>query len=513
MSEPAGNVDAPRRTSPIGLIPHVVKGLRQTIFPIIAGWFAMRSIDLVNVMAVRGILGILVVIMLVVILDWWRRTYTTGPDDIRVESGLLSRKARSVPYERIQDVSVEQNLVARLLGLAELKFETGAGGKDDIALAYVSEAEGERLRRLVRSRRAEATSGAATGEEAEAARAGEESETEDVLFAMSPGRVALFGLFEFSLVVFGVLAGLLQQFDFLLPFDIWAASQWRDRFGGLVGWMIGFGLQAQIVAAVFGLISVAIVGVLTGVARTAVREWGFTLTRSERGFRRRRGLFTRTDVVMPVHRVQAGIVTTGWLRRLWGWHGLKFVSLAQDSGGSNHDAAPFAQMEEILPIVGEAALRMPPDSTHWHRAVAARWLVGFGALALVTLYAAAMAGWWIDPLAGVAVAGLGIPLVAARQWLDWRQYRHALDSGQLYYRSGVFSRKLMIAPRQRIQSVEIRQGPLGRLADYVELHFGLPGGHLRFAGVRRADAEQIRAEVMRDIAATDYSRLQADLEA
>ena len=508
MSQDAVLSDAPRRTSAIGLVPRVITGTRQALFALVAAWFAMRSMDFGGTIALLGALGVACLVFLSALIEWWRRTYTTGAEDIRVESGLLSRQARSIPYDRIQDVSVEQPLLARIFGLVELKFETGAGGKEDLALAFVTEEEGERLRRLVRARQEDATDeGTAPADVIEQADVG------DVIFAMSPQRLALFGLFEFSLVVFGVLAAGLQQFDFLLPFDIWEAAQWRDRFGGPIGWLIGSGLQAQIVAAIFGLLSVALIGVLTGLARTIARDWGFTLARTDRGFRRLRGLFTRTDVVMPVHRVQAAMVSTGWLRRKWGWHGLKFVSLAQDAGSSNHDAAPFAQMGEIEPIVREAALALPPDDTRWQRPVAARWLVGFAWWTVIVLYAATMTALWIDPRLALAVGIAGVPVVALRQWLSWRQYRHAMDGEQLYYRQGVVSRKLMIAPRQRIQSVEIRQGPLGRLAGYVELHFGLPGGKLRFAGVRPADAQYIRSEVMRDIAATDYSRLQDRLEA
>jgi len=46
-----------------------------------------------------------------------------------------------------------------------------------------------------------------------------------------------------------------------------------------------------------------VVGMLSGIVRTFLRDWDFRLERTSKGFRRRRGMFTRTDVVMPVHRV------------------------------------------------------------------------------------------------------------------------------------------------------------------------------------------------------------------
>ena len=123
-------------------------------------------------------------------LGWYRFTYRIGASDIRVESGVIARAARSVPYERIQDVSLEQKLLPRLFGLVEVRFETGAGGKDELKLAYLTEAEGERLREVVRSQK----DGAAPVPGADTP--AEPVEAPPPLFAMGPRRVVTFGLFR-----------------------------------------------------------------------------------------------------------------------------------------------------------------------------------------------------------------------------------------------------------------------------------------------------------------------------
>ena len=85
------------------------------------------------------------------------------------------------------------------------------------------------------------------------------------------------------------------------------------------------------------------IGVISGIVRTVLRDYGFRLDRVPAGFRRRRGLLTLTDVVLPKHRVQAGLILTGPIRRHFGWRELKFQSLAQDSkAGSDHSVAPLA---------------------------------------------------------------------------------------------------------------------------------------------------------------------------
>ena len=55
----------------------------------------------------------------------------------------------------------------------------------------------------------------------------------------------MFGLFEFSLVIFAVLLGAAQQFEFLLPFEVW--DRGRRAFAG-PGHLHDLGLAAQAVA-------------------------------------------------------------------------------------------------------------------------------------------------------------------------------------------------------------------------------------------------------------------------
>lgn len=190
----------PQRTAPKGLLVRGFDGLRTGVLPLALLVFTMREDGMLALLVGLGLAAVVVIASIAIaVLAWLRLTYTVGEDDIRVESGLLSRTARSVPYERIQDISLEQKLVPRLLGLVSVKFETGAGAGEDLSLQYLTEDEGERLRELVRERR---DGGAAIS-------ADQPQDEDPVLFAMGPGRVLTFGLFNFSLVVMAVVGGVI----------------------------------------------------------------------------------------------------------------------------------------------------------------------------------------------------------------------------------------------------------------------------------------------------------------
>lgn len=494
----------PRHTAPLSILIGIVSGLSNAILPAI---FAGVSIG-DGLSAILIMLGVGAAIASIgaffSYVGWKRLTYTVGQQDIRVESGVLSRAARSVPYERIQDVSLEQKLLARIFGLVAVKFETGAGGGDDLSLSYLTEEEGEHLRQLVRERR-DGQTAAASEVEGGSLITAPETEAE-ALFTMDTRRLFTFGLFEFSLAVFAVLAGLSQYLDGFIEIG--------DAADLIIGWVgdrgedvAGLGATLQILSALTGLVVVFVIGSATGLIRVFLREWGFLLERTARGFRRRRGLLTKTDVVMPVHRVQGLKVGTGLLRYRFGWHNLRFVSLAQDAGSSSHVVAPFAQLDEIEPIVEAAGFSLPDEDADWHRAsedyAFDSAVIDGGFFLIVAIPVAIFAPLWALPIPFVLAI-----LFAGAALYSWRFKRHALDDAQIMSRAGLLSPQSQIATRLKLHSVEIVQGPIARWRGYATLHLGLAGGEFEIAGVPIQRARKVRHEVLKTIAATDFSRLE-----
>src|SRR5262249_46856678 len=70
------------------------------------------------------------------------------------QPGILERKQRSSPLERIQEIRVEEGVRHRLFDVVDAKVETGGGGGAEASLSVLSRAEVERLRRAVFERAA-----------------------------------------------------------------------------------------------------------------------------------------------------------------------------------------------------------------------------------------------------------------------------------------------------------------------------------------------------------------------
>jgi putative membrane protein len=447
-----------------------------------------RTVNFLPALAAIGIAGrwiyvlpalgaFLLISLLVAWFAWVRFRFIVGADEIVIESGVLSRQHRTIPFDRIQDVGIEQGLIARALGVAKVGFETGGGGgskKDEARLDAIGLDAAQALRATIRAHRGDAVPVAAAPAAGESAETAAPATEDRLLFAMSPQRLLIAGLFNFSLAALAVVGGGMQLFDNLLPFDfnIFNPVDWfnlAERYG-LEQWVVAHRWVAGLGAA----LSLLFIGFASGVLMMVLANWNFRLTREPRALRRTRGLTTRTDVALPVRRVQAAILVTGWLRKRFDWHELRLQSLARDGEKEkDHQVVPFGHLSEIDPVLGEIAIPRPASGATWqhsHRIVALGGLVGAGCAAA----GGTIAMLFGQPLGGLAIAAAVLiavgALVSARfhGWVDL--------SDMVAIRRGWIKPKTTLLPHASVQSVDLSTNFILRPLGLATLVFGVPGG-------------------------------------
>lgn len=490
---------------PLSMLIRFIAGLPQLLFPILALSFGTRKAA-GDGFFVYILLAVLLLTVAVQAISWMRFRYYIGDDDIRIESGILSRTARSIPYDRIQDVSIEEKLLARIFNLAEVKFDTGGGAKDndEAKLSYVLESDAVALRETIRSRKMGLS-------HLQTHNISETFDTNETLFAMDNTRVLTFGFYSFSLVIFAVLGGLAQQFDFLLQFDLWDFDAWINAASDRGVSIDAFGTNARIVGAIIAILALIPIGIATGIITTLLREFGFQLDLTSKGFRRRRGLLSKTDVVMQVARVQAAILSTGPIRKLRGWYALQFVSMGNEGeDGGHHMAVPFAKLHEIDPIISITNIDPITHDVVFENSPIGPWIdtwIITSLLVLVTFAGLSVAtnivAYWLLAL---------IPLIAPLFYFRWQREMHAISNDQIYSKHGWWREKVTIVRQTHVQSVTISQGPLSRLRGLAMVDFGIAGGTCTFTAIPMAKAQSIRNQVLCIAAPIDFSELENVIE-
>jgi putative membrane protein len=456
-------------------------------------------------------------------VEWLRRTYSLEGGALRLEEGVLARKLRAVPFDRIQQVDLVRKPLHRLLGVATLRVETAGGGSAaevDLNVVTLAEAQALRtslLRAKARSAAARAGPGAApTGQGDGAATgagvAGAQGSGPGVAGA-GVGGAGVAGTGVAGTEVIGaevaeapaervllrlplvevMLAGITGSRAAAALVVLGPLSQAADWFPGLDDWVFQrFDPEAVTPTTPAAFLAVAVLAVIVwlglAAASSIVTDYGFTLARVGNDLVVRRGLLERREAHLPLARLQVVRIEESLLRRALGLASIRIQSAGR-TGAADQSAGRLAipilqrvQVNRVLDelIAGAAPvprLLAPPPAAR-RRSVTRSVLRAGLVVALVAL------PLWILTAVGVlevpsalALAALPVLGVAAAVGLAaYRSLGHAIGEGFLYARAGVAIRVLAVVPVDKTQSGSVRSSPFQRRAGLATLHVDIAGG-------------------------------------
>ncbi len=361
--------------------------------------------------------------------------YRITTTQVEWHTGLLLRKQRAIPRDRIRTVDVTSEPKHRLFSLAAARIGTGrhshgkGPGKDELVLDAVTIAEAQRLRTLLLHRKAAAHSEEVTAPPEQLVAAVDKKWLRYAPFTLS------------GLAVVGAVVGTVYHFAHELHFDPIQFSLVQTVLGHFTDtptWL-------SLVLAAVGLL--VLVSVLS-VGGYVLSFWNFRLTREPAGtLHIRRGLITTRSVSIEEDRLRGVEIREPLPLRLAGGArcvaiagGLREGKGADKSGGLLLPPAPLAKAHEVVAeVLGEDPVATPL-TRHPRRALyrrVSRAVVG------VLLLAAALYGLaWLGALPDWPwqAALVLLPFAALVGWDRYRGLGHAFTGRYLVTRSGSLDR-------------------------------------------------------------------------
>jgi len=318
----AGAAPAERRLHPWSWLFVLLQQLKQFVVPLVAAFFFGGDRNELWPLIGVGVLTFASV------MQYVTYRYVVGRDALAIRSGWLHRQRREIPYARIHNVSVEQSLLHRVFGVAELRLESAGGQKPEAQMRVLRLDDALALERLVRHR------GTAVQVE------GVDAPAPDVLLSMSTGEVLRLGLISNRglLVLLGAWAASVQFSPRLVEnlFESWGKA--------LFGWASDhhFGLQQYAIAAVTLALAFLLLMRLLSIAIALMQYHGFRLTEQARRLTVERGLLARFRSSASRRRLQAWTLHEGVLHRWFGRRSLHVDTAGGAAGGVHVQAAPPA---------------------------------------------------------------------------------------------------------------------------------------------------------------------------
>lgn len=505
----------PQRLHPAAILIQALRVGRQLILPLMAPFvFSLlnRGLDAVS----PGLLFLLIgAVMLLILISagwgflyWQRYTFQVIHNELHLRQGIIFRKQRTIPRERIQAIDFVEGVMHRIFGLVAVRVQTAGGNEPGFSLIGISRSKAQELRDELSLRPAHVREVTETdltaAEELEPAEAAVQSaaDAEPTLLRKLPTTQLLVAAATSGGIgiALPIIASVMSLVNNAMPNDDLFELA-TSAFGGVSWWSIAlFVLIAAWVLSVFG---------------TILAHAGFTIRRSEDNLLIERGLIEKRRATVPLNRIQAIRVIDGVLRQPFGYAMIKVESAGYGEDASESSVIfPFLPRREVAAFLNEAVPEFawdPPEFARPPRRAIRRYVTR---MTLIGLVLSGIVAAIFYPLGLWALAA--VPLFSAFGYLCYRDAGWAISNGTLVMRYRTLARSTAIIPKRRIQSSHVtqnilqRRGSLGNINATVAS--GVSGGTFSVIHLDKAVADQLFAWTARERTRLDQSSLPRQLQ-
>lgn len=430
------------------------------------------------------------------VLRHLRYTYLLEADSLTVRSGVFVQQQRTIPADRVQQVSVHRKLRHLVLGVADVSIESaGAGTDPEVRLSSLSLEEAERVRVVMSVGRRDTASPSDdldTRAEASVAEALAVSGHRPVAPIPPPPalpvevyrqpnsallRMAVANSPVLALPVVATVVAFMLELGFDGPLaDVWGGPN----------------------AAAVGIGGIATIGLVGGTAATVLRFYDLRLERVQDDLGLHYGILTQRRAEIPRERVQVLVEERSIPGRA-----VDVVSLtahnasgARLSTAATLPAVPTADRRivaaELLPHhdLDVALVRHPTAALR--RAIIRR--LGPALLAVGAAVALWDSSWRFALL-------LLLPLSVLSGWRAYAVLAHGATSDVVTGRQGVWTERTSHVRRSRVQSASVTanwfQRRLGLAT--LEIHVAQPLGRVEIRDLAADEARRLAGEVTRSL--------------
>jgi len=433
-------------------------------------------------------LGVLLLLVALFYVSWRMHTFRVTGEVVEVKSGVLFRTHRKARLDRIQGVSLNRPLFARLFGTAKLDVEV-AGQDANVQLSYLGNAATDLLRadilRLASGSRASGSRAAASGVALAAGGSLVERRVSELLapelhpdlappesvVRMPVGRLIGSTLLSGSTIWLLVLAGIVVT---VIVLTLTVSREFLWTLFTIAPITIGFGSY---------------------LVNRVIKFLRYSIAATPDGVRIGYGLFSIRNDTLPPGRIHSVAVSQSLVWRPADWWTVR-VNRASRTSSSSGDGQTQQQNTVVLPVgsredVFKVLELLLPE------------LIGAGGGDLRALLENGLAGKGGDDEFTTSPRR-----AAVLRWFSWRRNGFALFPGVALLRRGAIWRELAIVPTPRIQSVAIEQGPIERSLRLAGVHLHTVAGPIspRIGALSADDAQAL----FRDAAAAGVAAAGTD---
>ena len=393
------------------------------------------------------IFGIFVFTIVRGISKWLTFTYWVEDEELKTEYGILFKKKRFVPIERIQNLNYNEGIIHRLFNVVQISIETagGATATADVELTAITKNAANEIEQFIKQNRKQIIQEEHTGRD------------KKIVYKMKNNKLLLLATTSNSVgVVLVGIAALFSQLVEFIPFE-------------KISSQFSFLLQSGFILVTFIIVTAIFTAWIISVAMTYLSYYNFTLMYYDEQLEITRGLLEKKKITIPVQKIQAIKIVENPLRQLFGYANVTIENAGSSMTSSNEKKVvllPFIKKNQIQSILQNImAINLNIDGSDFSPE-RARPLF-YRKYVWIVVILTSIGTVYISKY--VLFLLLLIPLVIYLGVIQHRNACFKIDGNQLTVQYRVISKVLYIVRHNKVQAFEITQTIFQK---YLQLYTG-----------------------------------------
>jgi putative membrane protein len=451
----------PKRLHPIAAVVNALRQLKEMIIPfLIFVVFGSRGTDW-DLFYFFGSIGVVVLVLVYGVLSWYRFTYRIEQGELRIEYGLIVRKKRYIPFDRIQSLDLSEGILQRLFGLVKVKVETaGSGGMGlqdgEAVLTAITKEDAQTIHDYLVS--IKKSGQILEGEE-------EPQSSDDLLYKISVSELLMLATTSGGVgVVISAVFAFVFQFEEFIPYEqIFDGVEHFVQNGVVfISVVVFLGFLLAWLIALFG---------------TMLKYANFTVRKVDNDLVITRGLLEKRQFTIPLNRIQAVRISENLIRQPLGYAS----AYVESAGGSALDQESSKVL--LLPIVKKRKIPglLEPHLTEYHfrinispapKRAYSRYLLKGWLFTLPVIIAAIV---FLRPWGYGAL--LLLPFSAVWSFLNYKDAGWSLDQGMLTFRYRNIIKNTVYMRKNKVQSFSVKESFFQRKKKLATVEAIVKSGH------------------------------------
>ncbi len=344
-----------KKQHPYFLLSKIVNSIKEFIFAflVLLGTVLVKGKNEKIVFLIVGL--IVLAIIVITIMSWKNNVYSFDKSGMHMKEGIINRKSRYIPCDKIHTMDIDCKLVQRLFGVVTLKIDTASGGKDAEVCLILSQKEAEHIKTVLFNEYIEQNE---QEEEIQTNKDHEEFSHENIQY-----KATITDLIITAVTSKYIMGGMFFIFVLYDKINNIIPKNFKTKLNDFESRNAESIIAVKSIQIIIALILIVlIITFIISIISTVIKYYDFTIKRTKDKINITYGLFDKKSVIIPLYRVQSISIVEGILKKPFNAVSINIESIGYGKEkGESTILCPLLRKNKIDKFFKEVLTEIKPE--------------------------------------------------------------------------------------------------------------------------------------------------------